>query len=282
MKSSLLEEVTEQKDSVNVIHDSDSIAYLSVFRFLDTEDVELMYADFWMRIKTIESEIWREYEVDDVIISLTSRKNFRNDLTDDWKGNRKDKDEKELTEKQIESQRKARDLSDYVAKLKRLLFERMSKSKQYRVMVDSVQESDDRMIDYMSNGWIGVSVDGDIHKQFPSGSRCFNNHKKHWCWIEANTDDDIFFHIIAETISGGHNGNTGVKGKGKVYAAKFCKELEVGDKSFTDWIDLFPTPNEALLNYRLVSLDQVKNGKLRLITIEELSEKFEMYCGDKF
>ena len=280
MKSELLEDIQEQKESVNLAIDSDSLLFLSCYALKDTKDLEAMYVDFWMRVKSIENEVWKDYEIDKIVIALTSKVNFRHDLTEKWKANRRDKDEAELTDKQIESQRKARELKDLVRDVKGLIYKRMNKADNRTVVATNIAEADDIIIDLAYNGWVLASIDSDVIKQSPTP--VFNFHKKHWKWTDGNSDDDIFFHIIYDCLQGGHNDSVTVKGCGKVCATKFIKELEVGDKSFVDFTDMFDTPSEALLSYRLNDNNQVKNGKLRLITIEELSEKFEMYCGDKF
>ena len=279
MKSELLQDIQEQKDKVGLVIDADSQIYLSAYRFRDTDDIELIYAEFWMRIKSIETEIWKHYQVDDVVIAITSKKNFRHKLTDKWKANRKAKDEKDLTEKQLEAQRSAEKLKKLVSETKKLLASRMSKSSSYRVSVSNLAEADDTFIDYTNNkGYVGVTIDSDCLKQ--SKMDCFN--PKSWKWSDGNSDEDIFFHIIYDCLQGGHNNAISVKGCGKVCAEKFIKELEVGEKGFVDFVDLFEVPEDGLLSYQLNDCSQIKDGVLKLVTIEELTAKFDLYCEEKF
>ncbi len=280
MKSKLLEDVTEQKERANLVIDSDSILFLSCYALKDTGDYEAMYVDFWMRIKTIEQKVWEDYELDKIVIALTSKLNFRHGLTEKWKANRKDKDEKELTEKQIEAQREARQLKDLVKEVKGLIYKRMSKAKNRTVSANNICEADDTCIDLAHQGWLVASIDSDIIKQSPSP--VFDFHKKRYRWTEGNSYEDIFYSIIHETITGGHNGKFGVAGKGKVFADKFIKQIKDGSKSLVDWVDLFPTPEEAVLNFQLIDCNQVKNNKLYLQTMESISDMFEEVVGDVF
>jgi 5'-3' exonuclease len=109
----LLDDVEEQKDEGKLIIDADSICYLSCYAFKDDGNIEDIYIDFWQRVKIIEIEIWKKYQLSDVIISLTSSTNFRYDLYPEYKANRKKKDEQ------------AEKLSENVKKLKKLIYERL-------------------------------------------------------------------------------------------------------------------------------------------------------------
>jgi hypothetical protein len=258
----------------------DGVIYLSAYRYRETGNIELMYADFWMRIHSIETEIWKHYMIDKVIISLTSKKNFRHDLTDKWKDDR-DKDTSTMNEKQLKAYTVASELKEYVSKVKALLHQRMASSEAYTVMIDSLQESDDRVIDYAHKGWLVVAMDSDIIHQCPTP--VFNYHSKHWKFVHEGLDEkEIFHNIIHSTIVGGHNGDFGVRGVGKIGANKFMQQLEDGEKNFQDWIELFPLPEEALLNYQVTSCSQVRDNKLKLITIPEIADMFDTYYNCPF
>jgi len=269
---SLLGDIEEQKEKRNVVYDSDGIIYLSCYKHRDTDNIELMYADFFMRIHSIESELWKNYAIDKTVIAITSKKNFRNDLTDRWKADRQPKPESEMTDKQLEAHREATRLKEYVSKVKALLAKRLSSS---IVTVNAIAEADDTFIDLCNNhNYVGVSMDSDCINQCKSP--VFNYHSKHWKWVhEGRTDIEIFKHIIFDTITGGHNGNFGIKGKGKVFANNWLEDLEKFEVGFTEWIDLFETPEDALLNYRVADCSQVVDDKLRLIEVKDIAELFE-------
>lgn len=279
-KSELLEEVEEQGEKASVVYDSDGILYLSCYKYRDTDDLELIYTDFWMRIKSIEAKIWETYEIEETVIALTSKKNFRHDLTDKWKADRKAKPESEMTEKQLEAHKESKKLRELVSKVKGLMHKRMSSSAYYNVSANELTEADDTCIDLAHKGWLVVSMDSDVIHQSPTP--VFNYHKKHWNWQGDNSYEDIFYSIVHTTITGGHNGSFGVKGKGKVFADKFIEEIKVGDKSLVDWSDLFSTPEEAVLNWRVADCNQVKDGVLHLHTIETIGDMFEEVIGDVF
>lgn len=270
----LLDDITEQKEKRNVVYDSDGIIYLSCYKYRETENIELMYMDFFMRLHSIEAELWKSYAIDEMVIAITSKKNFRHDLTDRWKDDRKSKPESEMTERQLESHREATKLRKYVSQVKALMAKRLPSSLLY---VNNTAEADDTFIDLCNNkGYLGVTTDSDCINQ--SESPIFNYHKAYWKWIhEGRHPEEIFKHIITDTITGGHNGSFGVKGKGKVFATKFIEQLETSEKGFSDWIDLFETPEDALLNYRVADCSQVIDGKLKLVSIKDISNLFDTY-----
>jgi len=276
---SLLDGVVEQKEKMNVVYDADGIIYLSCYKYRETANIELMYMDFFMRLHSIESELWKSYAIDKMVIAITSKKNFRHDLTDRWKADREPKPESEMTDEQLKAHKEAKLLRGYVSEVKKLLASRLKDS---IVEVNNIAEADDTFIDLCnSQGYLGVTMDSDCINQ--SESPIFNYHKKHWKWIhQGRHQEDIFKHIITDTITGGHNGSFGVKGKGKVFANKFIDKLDASEKGFTDWIDLFDTPADALLNYRVADCSQVVDGKLKLVEITDIAELFEEFFTAPF
>ena len=107
----LFQDIDERVEA-GVIFDADSIAYTSCYKYKEKGTIEDIYIDFWQQIKTIEMEIWKRHIIKEVVISLSSSKNFRHKLYPDYKGNRKNKD------------KEAQALSDRVSELKRLIYER--------------------------------------------------------------------------------------------------------------------------------------------------------------
>jgi len=270
MKSSLLEEIQEQKESANVVYDFDSQIYLSAYRFKDTDDIELIYADCWMRLKSIESELWKQYQIDKTIIALTSKKNYRHDLTKKWKANRKPKPESEMTDKQLEAHRATLKLKTLVSATKRLFSERMTKSSNYRVIVNNQLEADDIFI-YLTNqkGYIGVTIDSDCLLQ--TTSECFNPNK--WEWSKPNSYTDICRHILFTSIQGGHNSSgLGVKGYGVAKANKF---LDSGF-TFDDYVNLFETNEDMLMNVRVSSCCQaISTDTVKLLEVTDIAEMID-------
>jgi len=277
----ILDNIEEQKEKRNVVFDLDGVIFLSAYRYKNTENIELIYADLWMRIASIEAEIWKSYGVDNVVLAMTSKKNFRHDLTDKWKADRV-KDISTMNEKQLEAHTEATKLKDYVSQVKVLLNKRMASSPSYKIVVNQIAEADDTFIDLCNNqGYLGVTMDSDCINQCLSP--VFNYHSKHWKWMyQGRTPEEIFKHIITDTITGGHNGDFGVPKKGKVFAKKFIKQLESYEIGFTEWIDLFETPAEALLNYRVASCEQVVNGELKLIEMTDIIKLFEEHFTSPF
>ena len=115
-------------------------------------------------------------------------------------------------------------------------------------------------------------MDSDIVGQCPTP--VFNFHSKHWRFVhEGLSDKEIFLNTLIDSIKGKSKDNVkGVKGCGDVGAKKFIAELEAGTKGFSDWIDLYDTPADALLNYRLCDCSQYKKGKLKLIGVKDIED----------
>ena len=68
-----------EKESKNVVFDSDGILYLACYAHVDSGNLELMYADFWSRIGSVTNELFKVYKIEKTVIALTSSKNFRDD-----------------------------------------------------------------------------------------------------------------------------------------------------------------------------------------------------------
>jgi len=264
-----LEEIVKEK--VNVVHDSDGIVYLACYKHKASDDIELMYAEFFIRIANIENELWKTYELDERVIALTSSSNFRHDLTDRWKDDRKAKPIEDMTDKQLEAHTLSKKLRTNVSQVKALLVDRLGSS---IVSISQVAEADDKFIDLVNNkGYIGVAMDSDCITQ--ARNPVFNYHGKHWKWMhEGRSDSDIFKSIIHSTLVGGHNGSFGVKGIGKKGADEFILKMELGLCGCSQWSSLFVSEEDALLNYQVADCSQVVDDKLTLLTLEDIENKF--------
>ena len=273
----LLETVESQDlEKRNVAFDTDGIIFLSAYKYRDEpNNEEVIYADVFMRIQSIEAEIWKSYAVDKTILALTSKKNFRHELTDKWKQDRV-KNEADMDEKQLASHREATKLRNLVSHTKGLLAKRMVSSPNYNVIVNNIAEADDTVLDLANSyDYLVVSMDSDVISQ--CATPVFNYHKKHWCWVHDGRDEaEIFKSIIHTTITGGHNGDFGIKGKGKVFANKFIEQLESGEKGFEDYISLFETNEDCLMNFQVASCRQIIKGSLHLHTIQYIADGIEL------
>jgi len=272
--SDLLKDIEEQKEERSLVIDGDSQIFKSCYRYKDTEDIELMYIDFFMQVSRIEAEIWKHYQIKETVIALTSKKNFRHDLTDKWKADRV-KDTTTMNDKQLEAHTVALQLKRLVSKVKALLNERMSNMSNYRVDVSMIAEADDRSLDLANQGWIVATIDSDVISQ--SKSPVFNYHTKHWKFIHQGlTQQEINKGILYGSMVS-HNGDFGVKGYGKVKAKKFLDRLfsteqEDDEIDFNSYVDLFDTPFDMLLNVRLSSCHQVYNNELKLLEVKDIED----------
>lgn len=257
--SELLQDVTEQKEKRNLVIDYDSIIFLSAYKYKDNPNSELIYMECMKRIYAIERECWEEYELDEVKIAMTSSTNFRYGLYPEYKANRAKKNED------------AELLSKSVKEVKKLIYERLKPI----LICNSVAEADDSCVELSKQGWLVSAIDSDIIGQ--SRTPVFNFHSKHWKWVHQGlTEKECFTNTLVDSIKGKSKDNVkGVKGIGEAKAKSFAEELIKGNKDFNDWIDLYDTPADALLNYRLCDCSQVSNGKVNLIEIPELAKLFE-------
>jgi hypothetical protein len=253
----LLDNVTEQQEEVGLIIDFDSIIFLSAYKYTDVDDEELVYMDCCKRIYAIERECYERYTLKDTKLALTSSTNFRYDIYPEYKGNRKDKDDK------------AEKLSQLVKRAKRLIYERLKPI----LEVNSIAEADDICLDYANNkGYIVAAIDGDVVSQCVTP--VFNFHHKHWKFIHEGKETlDIAKNVFIDSIKGKPKDNVkGIKGKGEVFAKKYVEELFDGKHSFNDYVELFDTPSDMLMNFRCCHMGQYNNGKLEMIGVEGIAD----------
>lgn len=91
----LLSDICDREDEGKIAIDADSILYLSCWRYKDDWNIELAYFDFCERIGTIKTACYEKVcSLTEVVLSFTSKTNFRYDLYPDYKANRKTDDEK--------------------------------------------------------------------------------------------------------------------------------------------------------------------------------------------
>jgi 5'-3' exonuclease len=256
--NNLLENIEEQKEDRKLFTDADSIIFMSCFKHKDSQDDELAYMDFIKILNRIETEVWKKYQLIETKIGITSSTNFRYKLYSDYKANRKQKNED------------AEILSQFTKRVKKLIYDRLKPI----LVCDGTFETDDWAIYYSKQGWIVSAIDSDVVGQ--SRTPVFNYHSKHWCWVHDGLDDiTINTNIMIDSIAGKSKDNVvGVKGLGKAKASKFINELLDGKKSFGDYVDLFPTPEDMLLSYQLCDCGQIDDdGKLKLVSVKDIEER---------
>ena len=260
----LLEDIDERDDKGSLAIDGDSLLFLSCYRYRDNFNLELAYFDFAGRIKQLESELYKRVnEVEDVVICLTSSTNFRYEIYPEYKDNRKKTETDD-----------SKALKDNVKELKRLIYSRIKDM----CFVSSIVEADDSVVMYSHKGYYVCAIDSDVVNQCVTP--VFNFHSKHWKWEhEGLYESDIFLRVLYESMMGKSKDNVpGISKCGKVCANKHIQSIKKCDMSFQDYVELFPLPEDMLLNYRLCDCSQYKNGKLELATIESIADKFTEYA----
>jgi hypothetical protein len=258
----LLNDVEEQKDEGKLIVDYDSVIFLSCYKNKDNQDDELAYMDCIKILGRIETEVWKKYQLVETKIAMTSSTNFRYDLYPEYKQNRKQKSED------------AEILSKFTKRVKKLIYDRLKPI----LVCDNTFEADDWCVYYSKQGWIVACIDSDVIGQ--SRSPVFNYHSKHWKWVHDGLDDiTINENIFIDSIKGKSKDNVkGVKGMGEAKAKEFIKLLFDGKKSFGDYVDLFETPEDMLLNYQLCDCGQIDDdGKFKLVSVKDIEDRICLF-----
>ena len=256
----LLETVDDRIEIGKLAIDSDSCIFKACHRYKDNWNIELAYMDFMFQIGTIQNKCYQRLaKIEEIKICLTSSTNFRYDIYPEYKANRKkivDKDALQLKER--------------VKELKKVIYQRVKSL----VLVGSVWEADDYMIQLSEKGWILAAIDKDVINA--SRTSCYDYNKSEW--IDGKDIADIAEWYLIQAITGDStDGIPGVKGVGKVGASKFIQEIKDGTKEFSDYVDLFPTPEDCLLMNRLVRMNQHdSDGNLKLCTINDINDDIEM------
>ena len=142
------------------------------------------------------------------------------------------------------------------------------------VTSSKVWEADDILIQLSEKGWILAAIDKDVINA--SRTSCYDYNKSEW--IDGKEVSDIAEWYLIQAITGDStDGIPGCKGKGIKFAEKFIQEIKDGTKEFSDYVDLFPTPEDCLLMNRLVRMNQHdSNGNLKLCTINDINDDIEM------
>lgn len=261
MLEELLSDVEEQKEERGIAVDFDSIIFLSAYKHKESDNEEYVYMECIKYIQRLETEVWKKYAIKDTRLAITGKTNFRYTIYPKYKENRKDKPED------------AKKLANLVKRTKKLIYERLKGI----VLANSKVEADDLVLDYARNkDYIVCAIDSDVINQ--SCTPTFNFHSKHWKWIhDGLTQVDILASTLIDTIKGKSKDNvTGIKGKGKVFAEKFIEELTLGEKDFTDYVQLFNDPEEMLTTYQVCNTNQLNNGKLELSTVEDIEKAIDI------
>lgn len=262
MLGNLLKDIVDREDEGSIFIDFDSILFSSCYLYRDDWNVELAYMNAMERIGSIRTECYNQViKLNELLIGLTSKTNFRYELYEDYKANRKTNQ----TEDSIL-------LGKRVKELKKLVYDRLKPI----VRISSVFEADDLAIQYADKGYMVAAIDKDIVNASPT--KCFNFKKN--TWTEGNSKEDINRWYLIQSIAGDTSDNIkGVKGMGMVKATKFVDELLEQKRDFNQFIDLFDTPEECLLMSRLVRMNQYcpDTGKLKLLTIEELIDSINPF-----
>ncbi len=230
----------------------DGLCFVSAYRYQtdDGIDLEMAYFDLCASVGKIIGACWDtkpltetwdniEYE-----LCFSPKKTFRNDIYDGYKANRKPS------------------TIVGIGSLRALVKERLQS---VWVEIDNV-ESDDYVIYKANNGYDFISSpDKDLH--YHTKVPCYDWKKNVWIEPPVNTEKLIWTQSIMGDSTDGIKGCVGI---GKVKANKFVNEMTAFGQPL-DWnkvVNLFGNEEEALLNMRLVRLDQIESIKNNVAKIK--------------
>jgi len=243
----------------NLVIDADSILYTSCYRNQSVNlkgkqqytaeeirksfNLELAYMDFVSKISLIKSQVYKELELDNTNtvnyeIFFSVKKTFRNKLTETYKANRKPSTVYGISE------------------LKELIIYRIGAT------IDDIVEADDMVMTraYQKDNVIIACIDKDIYTHSPAP--CINY--KTWEWFPGLSQEQIEINYWKQALQGDSvDGIKGAKGIGKVKANNLVDERN-GFFNYYLFVEQFETEAEAILNMRLVRMDQYLNNKLEL------------------
>ena len=256
MLDDLLDSIEIREDSINLAIDADGLLFLSCYSYKDDWNIEYAYMNFCGRVESIKREMYKvASSIDDVKLCFSAKKSFMHDIYPDYKLNRSKPDED------------AKKLRAYVTELKKLIYSRVKGIAEASTEV----EADLLVIMYAYKGYYVSAMDSDVKNQCPTP--CFNFHSKTWSFVHMGLySHDIYKSVLIDSIAGKSKDNVkGVKGSGKVGATKFVNQLANNIKDFSDYVDLFDTPEDMLMNVRLCDMSQYKEGKLNMTSVADIN-----------
>lgn len=212
--------------------DADSLVSKSLHRYSD--NMEMAYYNFCAEVGKIQSAIFlglHTYEKGDTVeikIILSPRTNFRYDIYPEYKAKRPPR-------------------SDERVELMKLILSRLKNVTEVHKNV----EADDVVIKYAKEGWLVAAIDKDVINACPTC--CYNYNK--YQWSEQSPDFIIEKWYLIQALMGDSVDNIkGAKGIGEKGAYKIVEEMDF--PNFANIIQYFESYEEALMNMRLVRMDQ--------------------------
>lgn len=222
----------DEKMVYKIAIDADSIVSKSLHRYPD--DMEMAYYNFCSEVGKIQSAVFlglHTYEKGDSVeikIILTPRTNFRYDIYPEYKAKRPERSEERKT-------------------LMKLIYDRLKSVTEIHKNV----EADDVVIYYAKQGWLVAAIDKDVINACPT--YCYNYNK--YEWSTPSPDYVIEKWYLIQSLMGDSTDNIkGAKGIGEKGAYKIVEEMDF--PVFANIIQYFESYDEALMNMRLVRMDQ--------------------------
>jgi len=210
--------------------DADSMIYKVIFGKLSSENIEEQYMDFCSLVKRevyATRKLLKMNRDENLVLTilLSPKTTFRNELSIDYKANRDPKKPEVLA-------------------LQKLIYKRLDIA-----VVEKGVEADDLAITLSRDfGAVISAIDKDVKQAATTMVHDYN--KQEWQYPGDNVED---WYIYQSILGDGTDGIAGAKGKGDKAAQAF---IDNPDNGYEEWIALYQSEDDAIMNMRLVRMDQ--------------------------
>ena len=223
--------------------DADSLLYKSCYRHQEPFNLELAYMELMGEVAKIKTKVFDlfPYEKGDEVIPIivfSPKISFRNEMYPEYKGTRK--------KASIEG----------IGELKQLTRDRLGDLVLY---VEGVEADD--IVNYMArtHNTLVAAIDKDVINANPTS--CLNYNKQTWSTPKPQFQIEKWY-LIQALMGDAEDNIKGAKGIGKTKATKIVEEMIVPE--FAGIVEYYSDYYEALMNYRLVRMDQFDGTRMQL------------------
>ena len=228
-------------NEINIAIDADSLCYKACYRHQvpGGVDIEQAFMEFGYEIGKIKSAVFKlvKYEPGDKvvpIIVLSPKKTFRNELSSEYKSNRKEKEP--------------------IHGIKQLKLMIMHRVPQVSMVAPGI-EADDIIIYLANNENMLISaIDKDVLHASPTS--CYNYNQRRWENSSMTWEIEAWY--VKQALMGDSGDNIkGAEDIGEVRAQTFINKYEGDMFSWSHFVDMFGDESLALLAMNLVRMDRV-------------------------
>jgi len=233
---------------LNLAIDADSLVYKACYRhqldFGAGVDIEKAYLEFCYEVGKIRAAVWKiiSYQKGDQVIPaivLSPKHTFRNELSEDYKANRK---------------------GDSIHGIKQLKLMIMHRLPDWGMVAPGI-EADDIVIYLASHrNYMVAAIDKDVINACETS--CYNYNKGQWEQPRSKWEIERWY--AKQCLMGDStDGISGAKDVGKARAQNWIDKYIGEAMSWTSFIDMFGDESVAIQTMNLIRMDRVveMNGK---------------------